>query len=166
MTKQTKPDQTDRCPGSHDTSSARALSHWKHLGGHGAGSGGDPASRTLWAALGGPPGLDTWGAQGAPAALKGTPDPSSRAPDSAPRLLPPRMAAQGHWSDPGPLQRPGARGPGTRGPGVWVRGCGMVCEAVRLLLKGWHSALLGDKAEKSQQAKCERFPNTTDVDKS
>ena len=91
---------------------------------------------------------------------QGTPDPSPRAPDSAPRLLPPRMAAQGHWSDPGPLQRPGARGPGTRGPGVWVRGCGMVCEAVRLPLKGWHSALLGDKAEKSQQAKCERFPNT------
>lgn len=126
MTKQTKPDQTDRCPGSHDTSSARALSRWKHLGGQGAGSWGDPASRTLWAALGGPPGLDTWGAQGLPVGLKGAPASSTWAPDSAPRWLPPRKAAQGHWSDPGPLQCLGARVPGTQGPRVRVRGCGMV----------------------------------------
>ena len=124
------------------------------LGWAGAGSGRDPGSSGRRGhPSAGLPRLAPRGTQGAPAGLRRA-HPSPRAPDPDPCLLRPRTATQGCWSDPGPLQRPGAGLPGTRGPGVWTARV-----AVRLFLKGQHSAFPGDKAEKSRHAKGERFPN-------
>lgn len=72
MTKQTKPEQTDRCAGSHGSSSARALSPRKYRGVAGAGSGRDPSSSGHRGhPSAGLPGLAPRGTRGAPAGLKG-----------------------------------------------------------------------------------------------
>lgn len=154
--RQTEPDQTDRLPRHQLCTRPVPL---ETPGGSGSKFRGRPDQQDP---VGTPRRASRAGHMGHSGGTCGTERhaaPSPRAPNSAPRPLPSRMAAQSHWSDPGLLQHPGARLPGTRGPGVWVRGCGTVRVAVRLLLKGQHSALLGDEAEKSQQAKCECFPN-------
>lgn len=119
-----------RQTGSHDTSSARALSRWKHLGGQGASSGGDPTSRTLWAPLGGPPGLDTWGTQEAPAGLKGTlPSPlglPTLLPGRSHLAWPPKVTGQtpAYYS----TREPACQGRGGRGCGSAAVGrCGSLC---------------------------------------
>lgn len=152
--RQTEPDQTDRL---HDTSSAAPCPAGNTWGVREQVQG-RPRRRTLWAPSG-PPGLDTWGTQEAPAGLK------ARCP--LPLGLPTLLPGRSHLAWPPKVtgQTPAyysTREPATRGRGpgcgsAAVGRCGSLCG---FSLKD--SLLLGDEAESHNRLSVSAFPTDND----